>query len=329
MGRSLIDAVKFISSKSQSYNSIPTNEILIRAETGPTTNYTQKLSLIDCYDLPKKDSKGLNHEQEAAFSIHHEFKFINRIGIGSYGYVVYAQRIKDSRDVAIKLIEKRLIDPNELVCIRGKLKYPSEAYYLMMFDHPNIIKYIGLFEDSNTFYLVTEYPNIPASSASTDLFTFIENNPKIPDSLIINIFSQVLVAIKYIHGLGIVHGDVKDENILINCQHQIKIIDFGSSKKISNESENYRGTRLYAPPEVIRGESLLLYDHVKAEMWTLGILLHCLTFGRTPYTSFKEIIDSNLILNHDNKEIKTLLTGLLHKNPINRMSVDECLRIIY
>ena len=96
--------------------------------------------------------------------------------------------------------------------------------------------------------------DIKTSSANVkDLFDFISDNGPLKEDLAKKIFRQIIDAVQKIHSAGVIHRDIKDENILIDTQtHNVKIIDFGSAAKLHHDIYSYfAGTRVYAPPEWI------------------------------------------------------------------------------
>jgi serine/threonine protein kinase len=105
------------------------------------------------------------------------------------------------------------------------------------------------------------------------------------------IFEQIVIAVAYLHGLEISHGDIKPDNIVFNALSNVKLIDFGYCKDRIGLEFNTSGTLHYATPEVLElGE----YDTQLADAWALGILLFVMVTGRWPYGTE----DSRAIRNH-------------------------------
>ena len=100
------------------------------------------------------------------------------------------------------------------------------------------------------------------------LVYFVNSDAWIPELVIAKIFAQIVLAIKYLDSLGIVHRDLKDENVVVDSDYNIKLIDFGSASLVPGEKAayftKYTGTAQYAAPEIVRGNT---YRGPEAEIW--------------------------------------------------------------
>ena len=262
------------------------------------------------------------------------------IGQGSFGFVLKAQRIRDERPVAVKFILKRLVNKAAWVFNSELGLVPSEVHFLQTLSHPGIVQFLDCFDDGKYIYLVTEIhgtcwnlarnpqlnprrnpglknaPPIGPSKAEEkeespcDLFECIECHYYLPEETIHYIFVQLYDVVKYLAEQGIVHRDLKDENVVIDADYRIKIIDFGSasfipklptalivegsaSSTFSNEGwfDKFNGTLAFAPPEVVRG---LRYKGTESEAWTLGILLFTMAFRQSPFPDSQSILYGRL-----------------------------------
>jgi protein-serine/threonine kinase len=125
-----------------------------------------------------------------------------------------------------------------------------------------------------------------------DLFEYIEINPYLSEHTVKNIFKQIMAAISYMHSEGLVHGDVKDENILIDENGKVKLIDFGSASCFTQKKfTRFLGTIQYASPEILRGDSS--YDGPAAEVWALGCCLYTMLTGQIPFRSKRHALFSS------------------------------------
>jgi non-specific serine/threonine protein kinase len=196
-------------------------------------------------------------------------------------------------------------------------------------NHKNIVKYIDSYEDSDYIYLVQEYMD------SGDLFYFISRRSLLKEEEIRSIISQVAHGLKYLHYYGIVHRDLKPQNILIKNNNEVKIIDFGLSKVLGNyeTSNDCLGTIYFTSPEVLKQDK---YNN-KVDVWSLGIILYFLVFGRVPYddssNDVKEIMNKicndNLKLLNSKKvsnKLKELIYGCLEKDYSKRFHINDCIR---
>jgi serine/threonine protein kinase len=162
---------------------------------------------------------------------------------------------------------------------------------------------------------------------SMDLFECIEEHDKLSEKDAIYVFKQIVEAVKYLHERGIIHRDIKDENIVIDQDMHVKLIDFGSASIEDVHKpflDKFQGTVQYCPPEVLRGEK---YKGRPADMWSLGILLYTILCGEIPFSS------SEQARRHGYKppgidlspEARNLLDALLQKAPCQRPTIEEVL----
>ena len=124
---------------------------------------------------------------------------------------------------------------------------------------------------------------------------------------------------------GVLHGDIKDENILIDLNtSRVKLIDFGSGAWIQPGAfTEYQGTRVYAPPEWIKHRRF----HAEGlTVWSLGILLYDMICGDIPYETDDQILSRSLVWYDQlglSKEVKSLVVGCLNHDMAGRMTLLE------
>jgi protein-serine/threonine kinase len=117
---------------------------------------------------------------------------------------------------------------------------------------------------------------------------FIERSGRLTERQSAYILEQVVSVIVFLHSNSIIHGDIKDENILIDDKLNIKLIDFGSSKIISyNDFQTrFQGTVNYVSPEILRGG---YFSGRSNDIWCIGILLNTMLTGQVPFASINDI----------------------------------------
>ena len=211
------------------------------------------------------------------------YEIIKKIGEGGFGKI-YKVKNKESGDIrAMKQIMKSKIPDIE--------KFQNEIKILSMVDHPNIVRLFEVIEDDKYFNLLQEL------CTGGELLSKVQKPLK--EKEIAKIFKQIMSAIAYCHEKGIVHRDMKLENILFATEKEdspIKIIDFGLSvllgkkdinkEKESNDIKKYGykrmttkvGTVYYISPEIIKGN----YDE-KCDIWACGVILYTLLGGYPPF----------------------------------------------
>lgn len=222
------------------------------------------------------------------------------LGRGGFGTVYAGFRNVDQMPVAIKMVEKsrtpmvKIYQPqinNNLSNLeeeRDFTKVPLEVHLMRKTNHiTGVIKLIEYYELPDCYLLIMERLGTSASGCK-DLFDFISDNGPLKEDLAKNIFKQIVETVDSCHAAGVIHRDIKDENILIDERHnKIKLIDFGSGDKYHEEIyTDFDGTRVYSPPEWIkfrryRGDGLTV--------WSLGILLYDMVCGDIPFETDAQI----------------------------------------
>ncbi|KAL7746354.1 hypothetical protein RI367_008284 [Sorochytrium milnesiophthora] len=160
---------------------------------------------------------------------------------------------------------------------------------------------------------------------SMDLFECIETHSKISERLAKKIFKQVVDAVEYLLEHSVLHRDLKDENIVIDQQYNVKLIDFGSASFVPRNGrlfDRFAGTIQYCPPEILRGEK---YRGPEQEIWALGTLLYIILFAEPPFADPIQTIQGDL---HPPKvpasnEVMELLRWMLAKKPRQRPTVQQ------
>jgi len=157
--------------------------------------------------------------------------------------------------------------------------------------HPNICPLLDFFEDNHYYYLIlpfttpTHLPNEP--SPPSDLFDLVEAYPQgLPSSLIRTYLGQIADAVAFLHSHGIVHRDIKDENVVLGAHGNCILIDFGSSGLVKKSGwDTFSGTLDYAGPEILRGER---YYGKEQDVWAFGVVAYVLLVGECPFMTAAE-----------------------------------------
>ncbi len=169
-----------------------------------------------------------------------------------------------------------------------------------------------------------------------ELFERIVGRPRFSEEECCKVIRPLLESVAYLHDLGIVHRDLKPENILCGENlEDLKIADFGLSKMIlpTEKMEAACGTLSYVAPEVL---TLQGYGR-EADLWSVGVIMFLLLCGKLPFdgddqseiirlTVQAELKTNPNVWNKLSDEVKSLIKGLLNKNPKERISARDALR---
>ena len=195
------------------------------------------------------------------------------LGQGSYAVVKLAKDTQTGRLVALKRFEKY-----KLIESHVKKNLIREIRILESLDHPNVVQLFQVIEQPRHINLVMEFIGVKT------LAKFVKRSKdfRLGEDEARTIFKQIVEGIQYCHEQGIVHRDIKLENIIIDHELNIRIIDFGFAIKYdpSKRLKIFCGTPEYLAPEVIANET---YDGTAADCWSLGVLLYIMLCGKKPF----------------------------------------------
>jgi len=238
------------------------------------------------------------------------------LGSGGFGTVYSGIRNSDKKSVAIKFVKK------ENVAAWGQFegkKVPIEIPLLDKVRHvQSVVKLYDFYETKNSFIIIMERLN-----SAKDLYDFITESGALSEPLARNFFKQIVEAVQCCYAANVIHGDIKDENILVDLSTmKLKLIDFGSGGLIKpTPYTSFCGTRVYCPPEWI---IFSRYNAWPSTIWTLGILLFTMVSGDIPFTTDKEICESNPNFNKNITPCcKDLIKECLRKRPTERISIEN------
>ncbi|XP_053673249.1 uncharacterized protein LOC128723521 [Anopheles nili] len=192
------------------------------------------------------------------------------IGKGNFAVVKLASNVITNSKVAIKIIDKTCLDEENLA------KTFREISILKVLHHPHITRLYEVMESRNKIYLVTEH------AAQGEIFDHLVANGRMKEEEAARIFSQIVAAVDYCHRKGIVHRDLKAENVLLDTEMNVKLADFGFSNTFveGQPLRTWCGSPPYAAPEVFQGVE---YDGPKSDIWSLGVVLYVLVCGALPF----------------------------------------------
>ena len=294
------------------------NESLLSTlkENGKYTCYNRDMEIISTYikNFYKKNKKYPTTKMKF-------YKYGRLLGKGAFGKVNLCLHTLTGRLVAIKSINKEKIK-NE----RQKKKIKLETTIMeTLSKSKNIVKIFETYETKKHICIVMEY------ICAGDLLTYIKKRSKLTEPVAKFIFKQIILGIKHIHDNSIIHRDIKLDNILLDLDNNIKICDFGVSRKINKDDVMFEqcGTPAYIAPEILINKG---YQGFGVDIWSAGVVLYAMLSGTVPFkgNNLKEL--HNLIISGDYKEIKgisieaeDLLKNILEVDPNKRFKIEEIL----
>nr|XP_056715106.1 serine/threonine-protein kinase Chk2 [Euleptes europaea] len=205
----------------------------------------------------------------------------NTLGSGACGEVKWAFERTTDRKVAIKIINKSRFMMDDLPQTERPFNVETEVEILKKVDHPCLIKIIDFFEGKD-FYIVLELME------GGELFDRILPPARLSEAICKFYFYQMLLAVQYLHERGIIHRDLKLENVLLSSPEEnclVKITDFGQSKILGETSlmQTLCGTPNYLAPEVLTSAGTAGYGR-SVDCWSLGVILFMCLSGYPPFS---------------------------------------------
>ncbi|KAI1769961.1 Pkinase-domain-containing protein [Hypoxylon cercidicola] len=257
-----------------------------------------------------------------------DFTILEDMGQGAYGQVKLARyKYGNGNKVVLKYVTKRRILVDTWTRDRRLGTVPLEIHVLDYLrrdglKHPNIVEMEDFFEDETNYYIEM----VPHGYPGMDLFDYIELRTNMEEDECRSIFVQVARAIHHLHTKAkVVHRDIKDENIILDGEGNIKLIDFGSAAYIkSGPFDVFVGTIDYAAPEVLAGKP---YGGKEQDVWALGILLYTIIYKENPFYSIDEIMDRDLRVPYIiSEESIDLIRCMLDRDVSQRYDIDQVIQ---
>ncbi|KAI8985891.1 kinase-like domain-containing protein, partial [Pilobolus umbonatus] len=266
-----------------------------------------------------------------------EYQLLEVLGHGAYGCLFLGQSSKDHSYVAVKVLSKAGLDLQQLQL--QQLEIDTQA----SLKHPNLLALHRVIQDTDYIYMVMELCD------QGDLFDFVirdqQNNPIREEYLVKKLFLEILNGVEVMHSQGVYHRDLKLENVLLKCEDEedednltCKVADFGLATRDRYSLEFGCGSTSYLAPEHFDegdGMELVPYDAAASDVWSLGILLIALMFGRNPWqeasnadAAYSEFRRNPIMLKEQlfpelSHSVYRLLESVLSPNGSDRPSVSE------
>ncbi|GAB2772415.1 hypothetical protein GCM10027275_14120 [Rhabdobacter roseus] len=244
------------------------------------------------------------------------------LGTGGAGEVYLAYHPATDRQVAIKFLHDA----------KQGQRFQNEARIQASVEHQHIAKVYDFCVELKRTYLVMEYVD------GVTLHHYIRQRKYLSEVEALPLFGQVVSAVAYLHEAGIIHRDLKTDNVKITSRSEAKLLDFGIAKasytpRFTREG-HVVGTSGYMAPEQLNG-----MQDSRSDCWALGVILYEMLTGYLPFTAKKETewqrkiakgeyLSPSLLNPAVSKQSQNLIQGLLQTQPAKRLSANQVLDMI-
>jgi serine/threonine protein kinase/Flp pilus assembly protein TadD len=235
------------------------------------------------------------------------YKIIEKLGIGGMGAVYRVEDTNIGQDIALKLIKSDIASDKKTI-----ERFRNELKTTRMISHRNVCRMFDLAETEGTFYITMEYVS------GEDLKSFIRRSGKLDIPKAISTAKEVCEGLSEAHRLGVVHRDLKSNNIMIDKEGNVRIMDFGIARSLRAKGLTGEGiiigTPEYMSPEQVEGKD----TDQRSDIYSLGVILYEMVTGRVPFEG-----DTPFTIGMKHK-------GEMPKNPkeLNTQIPDDLNRVI-
>ena len=203
-----------------------------------------------------------------------KYEIHNLVGMGGMAYVYRAYDRVEDRWVAIKILKEEFSDNSDFL-----RRFRNEAKAITLLSHPNIVEVYDVSFGDRLQYIVMEYID------GITLKQYIEQEGVIRWDEAVHFTIQILLALEHAHEKGIIHRDIKPQNVMLLQNGTIKVTDFGIARFSQSETQTMTdkaiGSVHYIAPEQARGD----YITNKADIYSVGVMLYEMLTGQLPFVA--------------------------------------------
>jgi serine/threonine-protein kinase len=219
-----------------------------------------------------------------------KYKIESLIGSGGMANVYKALCLTDQSTVAVKVLKDEFKEDAGFV-----RRFKMEARAVLTLSHDNIVRSYDVGEDNGCYFIVLEYVE------GSTLKELIQKEGGLNPRDAVNIACQMLEALSHAHERGIIHRDVKPQNVIVNKRGKAKLADFGIARDVSMSTRTFAGANVlgsvhYLSPEQARGEQV----RIESDIYSMGITLYEMLTGAVPFVGETSV---SIALKHLNEEI--------------------------
>jgi serine/threonine protein kinase len=215
------------------------------------------------------------------------YKILSQLGAGGMGIVYHGVDVMLEREVAIKKLRSEFSSTPDIA-----ERFKREAKIQARLNHPNIAHLYSFFKDGDSFYIVMEFVD----------GTPLSKLKPMPWPQAVAMFLEILEGLEYAHSLGVLHRDLKPDNIMAGPKGEVKVMDFGIAHVLGSvrqtREQNLVGTLSYICPELIKSQEI----SARSDIYSLGILLFEIVSGRLPFEA-----ENDFALLHQHLEVEAPL----------------------
>jgi serine/threonine protein kinase/tetratricopeptide (TPR) repeat protein len=215
---------------------------------------------------------GIPHSVLAAGTVLAErYEIIDLLGEGGMGAVYKANDRQLDRVIALKTIRPEMASSSDMLA-----RFKQELILARQITHHNIIRIFDIGEDSGTKFITMEYAD------GATLRTLLSEKGKFEPAEAVQVTRQICLGLQAAHATGVIHRDLKPQNIMRDRQGRVVVMDFGLARDFSSsmtQTGALVGTMEYMSPEQALGKEL----DARSDLFAIGLIFHELLTGKTPY----------------------------------------------